>query len=88
MPLLPHLVEKLIQDAIARGELENLPGLGKPIPDLHEPYDEHWWVRKWMEREGLDPAKELRAEGGSPSLAALLAQVRDARDDRRPEPSK
>jgi len=75
MALMPHLVEKLIQQAEARGDFRDLPGLGKPIPDLDEPYDEHWWVRKWMEREGLNPARELRDECGTPGLAALFAEV-------------
>lgn len=79
MSLFPHLVENLIREAQERGELDGLPGLGKPIPDLDAPYDEHWWVRQWIEREGLDPARELREEGGSPSLAALLAGIRDRR---------
>lgn len=83
MSLFPHIVEKRVQAAMERGEFEGLPGLGRPIPDLDAPYDEHWWVRKWMQREGLDPARELREEGGSPSLAALLAEVRDRRAQRR-----
>ena len=56
-----HLVEARIQEAIARGEFENLPGLGKPIPDLDEPCDEPWGVRPWMQRENLDLAREMEA---------------------------
>jgi hypothetical protein len=82
MSLCPHLVEKRIQAAQERGEFDGLPGLGQPIPDLDAPYDEHWWVRQWMQREGLNPAQELRDEGVSPSLAALLAEVKDRRSER------
>jgi hypothetical protein len=53
------LVERRIQEAIARGEFDDLPGAGKPIPDLDEPVDELWWVRRWMKREGIDLAAEI-----------------------------
>jgi hypothetical protein len=35
------------------GDFDNLPGLGKPIPDIDEPYDPMWWVRPWVRREGM-----------------------------------
>ncbi|MGE0434501.1 MAG: DUF1992 domain-containing protein, partial [Planctomycetota bacterium] len=41
------------READERGEFDNLPGKGTPIPDLDQPYDEQWWVRSWMKREGL-----------------------------------
>ena len=56
-----HLVERRIQEAYERGEFENLPGYGRPIPDLDEPVDELWWIRKWMKREQIDLTKELEA---------------------------
>jgi hypothetical protein len=81
--LFPHVTEKLIQAAQERGEFDGLPGAGKPIPDLDQPYDECWWVRKWLEREDLNPARELREEGGKPAFAALLDAALDRRDARR-----
>lgn len=75
MPILPYAVERMIEAARERGEFDGLPGLGKPIPDLDVPHDEMWWVRKWLEREELDPAAELRAEGGCPAIEALLAKA-------------
>ena len=45
--------DRLVLEAIERGEFDNLPGKGKPIPGLDQPYDELWWVRSWMKREGL-----------------------------------
>lgn len=47
------LVENRIREAMAQGAFENLPGAGQPIPDLDEPYDELWWIRKWLRREGI-----------------------------------
>lgn len=42
-----------IRQAMEEGQFDNLPGLGKPIPDIDEPYDPLWWVKKWMKREQL-----------------------------------
>jgi len=46
-------IDRLIREAQERGEFENLPGLGKPIPGLDRPYDELWWVKQLLERENL-----------------------------------
>lgn len=46
-------VEAQIRSAQERGEFDNLPGAGKPIPGRHEPYDEGWWIRSFMEREQI-----------------------------------
>ncbi|HET6242100.1 MAG TPA: DUF1992 domain-containing protein, partial [Arthrobacter sp.] len=42
-----------IQQAIEEGQFDNLPGTGKPIPDIDEPYDPMWWVKQWVRREKL-----------------------------------
>jgi hypothetical protein len=47
------LAEHRIREAQARGEFDNLPGFGKPIPGIDEPYDELWWVKDMLKREGL-----------------------------------
>ena len=39
-------VDYLVKKATADGAFENLPGEGKPIADLDEPYDELWWAKK------------------------------------------
>ncbi|MFC3502876.1 DUF1992 domain-containing protein [Micromonospora krabiensis] len=46
-------VEAQIRSAQERGEFDNLPGAGKPIPGRNLPYDEGWWIRSFMEREKL-----------------------------------
>ena len=48
------LVEERIQNAQAEGKFDNLPGFGAPCAAIDEPYDELWWVRKLMRREGLE----------------------------------
>ncbi len=46
-------VEAQIRAAQERGEFDNLPGAGKPIPGRNEPYDESWWIKSFLEREAL-----------------------------------
>jgi len=59
-------VEMSIQQAIRRGEFDNLPGAGKPIEGLGESHDPDWWIRRKIEREQLrglgPPALTLRVE--------------------------
>ncbi|RUL90594.1 DUF1992 domain-containing protein [Verrucosispora sp. FIM060022] len=44
-------VEAQIRSAQERGEFDNLPGAGKPIPGRGLPYDESWWIKSFLERE-------------------------------------
>lgn len=54
-------VERSIRDAIARGEFDNLPGAGKPLPDLDRQYDPDWWARRQVEEaRAHDAADEVR----------------------------
>ncbi|MDG4810058.1 DUF1992 domain-containing protein [Micromonospora sp. WMMD1120] len=46
-------VEAQIRGAVQRGEFDNLPGMGKPIPGRGTPYDESWWIKSFLEREAL-----------------------------------
>jgi hypothetical protein len=61
-------VERQIRLAQEQGKFDDLPGKGKPLPGLDREYDEDWWVRAWVEREGvsremlLPPALQLRKE--------------------------
>ena len=61
-------VDKQIRDASERGDFKDLPGFGKPLPDDTAPYDELWWVKGKMHREGvsvLPPTLALRKEAAS-----------------------
>ncbi|HSF86287.1 MAG TPA: DUF1992 domain-containing protein [Acidimicrobiia bacterium] len=51
----PHesVVERRIREAMDRGEFDDLPGIGEPLPDAGRPYDELWWVKKWVKRNDL-----------------------------------
>ena len=46
-------IDRAIRDAEQRGEFDDLPGRGKPIPDLDAEYDEAWWVKGLLRRENL-----------------------------------
>ncbi|GAB3545633.1 hypothetical protein GCM10027444_07380 [Actinopolyspora lacussalsi] len=60
-------IDRQIRTARERGELDDLPGTGKPLPDLGNE-SELSWVKKYVEREGLSteallpPAVQLRKE--------------------------
>ena len=45
------VVETAIQQAMRRGDFDDLPGAGKPIPGLGESHDPDWWIRRKIERE-------------------------------------
>ncbi|GAA5202662.1 DUF1992 domain-containing protein [Microbacterium jejuense] len=71
------VVETAIQQAIRRGEFDDLPGAGKPIPGLGETHDPDWWIRRKIETENLTglgpPALMLRVE--AETLEAGLDQL-------------
>jgi hypothetical protein len=50
------LAENLMRQARDDGAFDNLPGAGKPIPDLDEPYDPEWWLKKKMQEDDLSEA--------------------------------
>ncbi|XVV34817.1 DUF1992 domain-containing protein [Streptomyces sp. CA-100214] len=70
-------VDRQIREAEARGEFERLSGAGKPLAtEMESTYDELWWVKRKMAREGfsvLPPALALRKEAEDALEAALKA---------------
>lgn len=86
----PHLtwesfVEQQIREAQEAGEFDNLPGFGKPIPELDGPDDEMWWIKNLLAREKLSilpPSLEI-LRSVERKLAAIMklrneSQVRSA----------
>ena len=63
-------IDRQLREAQERGDFDNLPGIGKPLPDAGREYEEDWWVRSWLEREG----------GTSGALPASLRLRREAED--------
>lgn len=63
-------VDRAIREAVERGDFDDLPGKGKPLPGAGRigPVEENWWIRGYLEREGvpgdalLPPSLQLRKE--------------------------
>src|SRR3954470_1986691 len=47
------VIDRQIRMAAGRGEFDNLPGAGKPLPNWGGQDDELWWVKDYLRREGL-----------------------------------
>jgi hypothetical protein len=55
-------IDAQIRVATEKGAFDNLPGAGKPLPNLDEVYDPLWWVKQLVKREEvsvLPPSLEL-----------------------------
>jgi hypothetical protein len=65
-------IERQIREAQERGEFDNLPGAGKPLPDRGTAYDEDWWIK--------DPAGPARA-GRRPTRGPAHLRRRRGRGD-------
>jgi hypothetical protein len=65
----PDFIERQIRSAQAQGAFENLPGAGKPIPNLGQPQHELAWLADYLRRENVDVAELL------PPALALAKEV-------------
>lgn len=68
-------IGRQIHEAMARGEFDDLPGRGKPIPGLDKPHDDQWWVKQKLRREEvsfLPPTLAIRKDVED-TLAAVAA---------------
>lgn len=71
-------VDRQIRQAGERGDFEDLPGFGKPLASLDAPYDELWWIKGKLHREGfavLPPALALRKEAEDAREALKAART-------------
>jgi hypothetical protein len=64
-------VDRQIREAQERGAFDDLPGAGKPIADLGQPYDELWWIKRKLKREGVSV---------TPPTIAIRRAVEEARE--------
>ncbi|WP_328629129.1 DUF1992 domain-containing protein [Streptomyces sp. NBC_00353] len=77
-------VDKQIREAEQRGDFSQLPGFGKPLPGIDRPYDETWWIKAKMQREGvsmLPPSLALRKE--AEDTRAAVSEARSEAEVRR-----
>lgn len=63
-------IDRQLREATERGEFDNLPGTGRPLSDHGREYDDDWWVKDWLRREGA-------AAGVIPPTLALRREVDD-----------
>jgi DnaJ-like protein len=63
-------IDRQLREAAERGEFHNLPGTGKPLRDAGRDYEEDWWVKDWLEREGA-------TSGVIPPTLALRREIED-----------
>lgn len=61
-PQFRSVVDAQIRSGQERGLFDNLPGAGKPIPDLMALDDPDWWIKGLIKREGV-PAEALLPPG-------------------------
>jgi len=52
-------IDGQISDSRRKGEFDDLPGTGLPIPDIGGAYDPMWWAKSLMKREGLGHLPEI-----------------------------
>jgi hypothetical protein len=76
--------DRQIREAEERGAFEGLTGRGKPLPSLNTPYDELWWIKGKMRREGLSflPPSLVLRKAAEDALDAI-AQAPSERQVRR-----
>lgn len=59
MPRYESFQDRLVREAIERGEFDNLAGAGKPLSMRHLG-DPDWWIKDKIERERIaDDLREL-----------------------------
>ncbi|WP_307827902.1 DUF1992 domain-containing protein [Nocardioides sp. SYSU D00038] len=77
-------VDQQVRIAMARGDFDDLPGAGKPLPDLGRDHDPDWWLKQLVEREKvvvLPLSVQLRKEDAG--LDARLDGLPTEREVRR-----
>jgi len=73
-------IDAQIRVATEAGAFDNLPGAGKPLPNLGQEHDPLWWVKQLVQREQismLPPALELLRK-----VEAELAAIKTLGDER------
>lgn len=81
------LAERRIREAAERGEFDDLPGAGQPLPGLGGTYDPDWWVKEWIRRTSLEETLAevrstihselpgLKASPGSPATSGRIKEL-------------
>jgi hypothetical protein len=73
-------IDRQIRVGMEAGAFDDLPGTGRPVPDIDRPRDEMWWVRDKVRREGVTsvpPAVAVRREMDATVVAIAAATSED-----------
>ncbi|MET9634780.1 DUF1992 domain-containing protein [Lentzea sp. NPDC006480] len=74
-------IDRQIREAQERGEFDDLPSAGKPLPGAGEPLEEDWWIKRKVREEegkaGLPPSLALRKQAETARARALAAETDD-----------
>jgi hypothetical protein len=76
------LIDQQIRMAQERGDFDNLPGMGKPLPGRGTQDDDLWWLKGYLRREGLSTEAML------PTSLRLARQIERIHDTVRELPSE
>ena len=63
--------DRIIREAMDRGEFDDLPGAGKPLPGAGRPYDPDWWIKSFLDRERSRDEQRAAYEQIEARLGAL-----------------
>ncbi|GIH05111.1 DUF1992 domain-containing protein [Rhizocola hellebori] len=66
-------IDRQIREAQERGEFDNLPGFGKPLPGSGQPLHDDWWLKEMVHREQI-------GSGGLPTTLRLRKECEDVAD--------
>lgn len=69
-------IDRLIRQGRERGEFDDLPLAGKPLPDIGERDDPDWWIKAKLKREGvsyLPPTLQIRKDAEDAMARAMAA---------------
>ncbi|BCY07837.1 DUF1992 domain-containing protein [Actinoplanes sp. L3-i22] len=79
-------IDRQLREAAERGEFENLAGAGKPLTGYGGEYEDDWWVKDWVRREGatagvIPPTLALRRSAEDlETVVDRLPTERDVRE--------
>lgn len=74
-------IDQQIREAMVRGEFDDLPGTGQPLPGLDGRRDGDWWIKGKLKREQisyLPPGLALRKEVEDARAQIAAAATEDA----------
>ena len=72
-------IDRQLREAQERGDFDNLGGTGKPLTGYGQEYEEDWWVKDWLRREGATGAvipRTLALRRESEDLGDIVDRLR------------